>query len=164
MPGPRRFGGPSGGPRRGARTTYINGHAINHYAPAVGGKSLSPTTSPMEAYITYTGNIQRNFKYSIQKKGILAGTLIGVRYYLTNSFHSSAFRNRLIAAQRAFELGKIDEHQLAVRKMQAANIYYSYLRKIGYYDDKDFTAEMHLFAMDNGITYNDTNAPHGPSR
>ncbi len=168
MGGP--MGGPVGGPMGGGRTIYVNGRPINNFAPAAGGKSLGPTGGPIDAMVTYSGNIKRNFKYAIKKNGILKGSLVGIHYYLTNGFHSSAFKSRLNSAAKEFAKGKITEQQYAVRRMQAAGAYYKYQHQIGIITDKELSAEMYLFAKNIGVRYEDPNIHYdapttgGPSR
>lgn len=165
--GPRGGGprGPMGGmPFRGTGPSiYINGQAINRFAPASEGRTLSPSKGPVDDVAVYVGNIKRSIVYSVKKKGILSGTLTGVRHMLTNSLHLGSFNRKLQIAAEDRKKGKITERQFAVRRMRAAGEYYSYLRKIGYFTEKEFDYYMGAFARSIGVDYEDDTLDRGRS-
>ena len=71
----------------------------------------------------------------------------------TNFAFESDFLAKLTIAKEDLDKGKIDRATWARRIMKAAKSYYSYLKKICYYTDDDYRADMYNFASSNGIEF-----------
>lgn len=159
-------GGPGGGMPMGGNgpSIYINGRAYNRFAPAATGRSLTPTSGPVESVAVYVSNVKSSFSHAIDVRGPVKGTLTGIRHSLTNGLHVASFERKVQSAAEAFRKGKITEEQFAIRRMQAAGDYYKYLGKLGLYNDAQITSLLRRYAEQNEIVFEDDTPTDSMSR
>lgn len=157
--GPRGFGGPGGprGPRGGMFHPDMRYHFRPTRPPAGGYVGVTGDTTS-EAISGYYLNTKLTFRHAIRRKGIIAGTFLGIRRLTSGSLRYEAFAGKLATYDKQLSQKRITSIQCKKRKMSAAKKFNRYLLKIGYYDIYEYNSAMEDFAKSIGMTYiNDVN-------
>ncbi|MDE5888425.1 MAG: hypothetical protein K2H20_00220, partial [Bacilli bacterium] len=99
MPGPG-FGGPrGGGPRSGGpRGGMFHPDMRYHFKPTrppAGGNVAVTGDSTSETLSSYYVNTKLTFRHAIRKKGIIAGTFLGIRKLTSGTLRYESFAGRL---------------------------------------------------------------------
>ncbi len=161
MPGPG-FGPPPGrrpmgGPRGGMFHPDMRYHFKPTRPPAGGHVAVTGDTTS-EVLSSYYVNAKLTFRHAIKRRGIIAGTFLGIRKLTSGSLRYEAFAGRLATYDKQLAENRITKIQCNKRKMDAAKKYNRYLLKTGYYDIYEYNSAMEEFASSIGMRYiNDVN-------
>lgn len=154
--GGRGFGGPMGGPRGFHPDMHYHFRPIR--PPAGGHVSLGDDPTISSCVARFKVDTKLTFKHAIQKKGIIAGTFLGIRRLTSGKLRYESFAGKLATYDKQLSQKRITALQCKKRKMDAAKKYNRYLLKSGFYDIYEYNSAMSTFAKSIGMTYiNDVN-------
>ncbi len=145
--GPGGFGGPRGG--FGGRPP---GRPINVVPPTYTG-GLSSGGQSTE-YVDENGKSISEEKYLRLKFGTVKGSIMTVQLTTTGAMKEEMFKARCATADDLLKDKRITARESIKRKMDAVEIYYGYLKKIGYWTEEEYEQAMSEFAQKIGATYN----------
>lgn len=140
-----------------------------HYRPSQGDKRPGPIPNAPGGNVASTGdtfsgfyaetvvNFEMNSKKVRKNTGSLTkGIISATRLFYTGSLHYNVFTSRVNAVESDFKERRITEEQAKYRKLKAADKYYSYMHKIGYYTNEQFVYELQNYAEKIGAVNDDS--------
>jgi hypothetical protein len=171
-PGPH--GGP-GGPRGGGPRGGFGGHGpggfhgghhggwghgphrrrINVVPPKYTGGITSDSNG--NQYVDENGKPISENAYRRKKYGNIKGTLLTLRLSTTGGMKEEMFKAKCATADELFSEKRITVTEYRKRKMEAAQVYYGYLKKIECITAEEYEAQMADFAQSIGATYTPQN-------
>ena len=178
-PGGPRGGGPRGGGPRGGHHGggyhggyhgggYHGGHhggwghgphrrPINVVPPKYTG-GLTGGSSQEPQYVDENGNPLSEGAYRRKKYGTVKGTILGLKLSTTGAMKEEMFKAKCATADDLLRGNRITSAEAIKRKMDAAAVYFGYLKNIGCITLEEYDAEMMGFAQSVGGTYRPQNS------
>ena len=165
-PGGPRGGGPRGGWGHGPRGGFGGPHGgwgfgpprrrpIRVVPPRYSGGGTDGNEE--ERYVDENGNPLTENAYRRKKYGNVKGTILGLRLNTTGAMKEEMFKAKCATADDLLNSKRITPAEAIKRKMDAATVFYSYLKKIGCITQEEYDDEMTKFAQSIGGTYRPQN-------
>ena len=153
--GPRGgFGGPRGG---GWGYGPHHGRPIRVVPPKyTGGRPASSNNDELQ-YVDENGNPITEAAYRRKKYGTVKGTILGLKLNTTGSMKEEMFKAKCATADDLLKENRITQAEAIKRKMDAAKVFYDYLKKIECITQEEYDVEMAEFAQSIGTTYRPQN-------
>lgn len=158
-PGGPRGGGPRGGfggPRGGWGHGPHRGRPMRVVPPKYTGGGTAG--SDEEQYVDENGNPITEGAYRRKKYGTVKGTVLTLRLSTTGAMKEEMFKAKCATADDLLNSNRITKAEAIKRKMDAATVFYSYLKKIECITSEEYDAHMTEFAQKNGGTYTPQNS------
>ena len=161
-PGGPRGGGPRGGWGPGPRGFHRGPHGgwghgphhrrpINVVPPRYTGGTISGSNGP--DYVDENGKPLTENAYRRKKYGNVKGTVLTLRLSTTGAMKEEMFKAKCATADDLLKEKRITAAEVQKRKMDAATVFYGYLKKIGCITGEEYDAQMAEFAQSIGATY-----------
>lgn len=168
-PGGPRGGGPRGGFHGGHGGFHGGwgghhggwGHGPHHRRPirVVPPKYTGGGTAAREEsqYVDENGNPITEGAYRRKKYGTVKGTILGLRLNTTGAMKEEMFKAKCATADDLLNSKRITPAEAIKRKMDAATVFYSFLKQIECITQEEYDAQMTEFAQSIGGTYRPQN-------
>ena len=176
-PGGPRGGGPRGG-FHGGHGGFHGGHGGHHggwgghhggwghgphhrrpirvVPPTYTGGGTAGSNEPQ--YVDENGNELTELQYRRKKHGNVKGTILTLRLSTTGAMKEEMFKAKCATADDLLKGNRITSDEAVKRKMDAAKVFYDYLKSIECITQAVYDANMSEFAQSIGGTYTSQNS------
>jgi hypothetical protein len=109
-------------------------------------------------YVDEEGKPITEYQYRIKKHGSVKGRIMNLRLTTTGAMKEEMFKAKCATADDLLKGNRITSAEARKRKMDAAQVYYGYLKKIECITAEEYDTVMTEFAQGIGATYTPQNS------
>jgi hypothetical protein len=109
-------------------------------------------------YVDEEGKPITEYQYRIKKHGSVKGRIMNLRLTTTGAMKEEMFKAKCATADDLLKGNRITSAEARKRKMDAAKVFYDYLKSIECITQEEYDAHMSEFAQSIGGTYTPQNS------